>query len=643
MVYAQGASSAMNVSTWHNGNNRTGWQQDEIQLTVKNVSAPKSFGLVWQWFAPPPAQPNTPIGRVYAQPLAVASVPTKIQGCQPCDLVIVATETDMLYAFDAESTSTSPLWSANLATLLNPNYTYVDCNDLGGTATSSFLPCNVVGNATDPNVGVTGTPVVDTASNTLYVVAAVQPPPSDGPAVLASYYLIAIDITTGNLASTSPPSYVLISGTVTGQAPPWQNGNECSTTAGNSTVAFNSDDEIQRAALLLLSDANSTDDLYVAFAPGPTGSPNLPSEFQNGWIFGYSYSSAGFASKAIFNSTPDGTGGGTWGAGAGPASNSKSASANTYIYVATGNGTFDVNSRGVDYGDSLLEFNTSLSSPPHSYYTPADVFSYPNNTYKGRCAKDEDLDSGGVLLPTGYLYQSSSYNGCGGSGCSVVVNADKESKLYVTEQGALGGYSSPNGTQIQDVLTPCSGAPTCQPLDTLQGYWASPAYWSYVSGNQTQYMLYYSPTTKTMTAAPYPIYAYALATTGVPIPQTATATTGSILFCQYSPTPSVSWNGTTQDPTTGIVWAIEQTQNSDNMGGSGPDCNGTPKYQAALHAFAAVPKGGSLPELYDSRSLATPIGNGTPFSVPTVFNGYVYVGTQNRVNVFGLCNGNCLD
>jgi hypothetical protein len=54
-----------NVWTWHNDNNRTGWQQNETCLTpsdVSQVNMPGNFGLLWQW--------KQVTGRVYAQPLA---------------------------------------------------------------------------------------------------------------------------------------------------------------------------------------------------------------------------------------------------------------------------------------------------------------------------------------------------------------------------------------------------------------------------------------------------------------------------------------------------------------------------------------------------------------------------------------------
>jgi len=85
------------VTTWHNDLNRTGWQQDETALSPSTVSPPKAFGLLYQW---------TVSGSVYAQPLAISEVP--VSGCTPpnCpNVVFVATEQDMLYAFNAASSA----------------------------------------------------------------------------------------------------------------------------------------------------------------------------------------------------------------------------------------------------------------------------------------------------------------------------------------------------------------------------------------------------------------------------------------------------------------------------------------------------------------------------------------------------------
>jgi hypothetical protein len=80
-----------------------------------------NFGLLWQWGT----AANPLVGYVFAQPLAVAGVQTTFTNCQPCDLVLVATEQDMLYAFNATSSATTPVWSKDLAQAVGG--TAVDC------------------------------------------------------------------------------------------------------------------------------------------------------------------------------------------------------------------------------------------------------------------------------------------------------------------------------------------------------------------------------------------------------------------------------------------------------------------------------------------------------------------------------------
>jgi len=84
----------------------------------------------------------------------------------------------------------------------------------------------------------------------------------------------------------------------------------------------------------------------------------------------------------------------------------------------------------------------------------------------------------------------------------------------------------------------------------------------------------------------------------------------------YAPTPSISAHGTSN----GIVWAIDST----NFDGPGP---------AVLHAYDATNVG---TELYSSANLlADKAGNGVKFTVPTIANGKVYIGTQTELDVYG--------
>ena len=89
-------------------------------------------------------------------------------------------------------------------------------------------------------------------------------------------------------------------------------------------------------------------------------------------------------------------------------------------------------------------------------------------------------------------------------------------------------------------------------------------------------------------------------------------------FAYPGTVPSVSANGTQN----GIVWTIEVP---DNDGGQ--RISTTP---AVLHAYAANKLQN---ELFKSTQN---FGNGVKFSVPTIANGKVFVGTKNAVGVFGL-------
>ncbi|HXM59867.1 MAG TPA: hypothetical protein VN950_03355 [Terriglobales bacterium] len=587
-------SYSQNVTTWHNDTYRTGWQQNETILTHSNVSGTNTFGLLWQWNV---------TGDVYAQPLAV-TLNQSINGCNsnmpPCSLVFIATEQNWLYAFDAGSSSGTAVWSRSLGAS-------VSCSG------SSFGPCSRGYNGT--NVGITGTPVIDLSASpkTLYVAAAVQGSSS------ISYELFAVNIITGAILGSTT-----IGGTVDGWAPVSHSTCDYSNPTVGETVSFDSN-HAQRASLLLVGSGSSAV-VYVAFSP--SGGLYDP-EFENGWLFGYSFSGTGFPQPIIFNSTPWGTGGGMWGSGAGPAYDGSS------IYTSTGNGTFSYDTPGdeqalavLNYGDSLVRLNPSSLSVL-DYYTPSDVLSY--NSGQGLCKADKDLASGGVLAVPPMFF---TYNGM-----NILINADKQSNVYVANSADLGQYNPSATSNIETVLTPCKGNPCVQPLTANQGYWVSPAYWN----DGTNSWVYYSPVNwKVSSTAPYPIYGYELVATGTtgPIPQTATAqtTAANDLFCQTSPTPSVSSNSASLG-NSGIVWAIENG-NSDNP--PGIDCGGATK-AAALHAVNAT----TLASLYNSRNVATPIGVASSFSVPTIFEGRVYVGTtattaNNRpakaVSVFGLCN-----
>src|SRR3984893_6871367 len=124
----------VNVTTWHNDLSRTGVNPQETVLTTANVNAYDFARL----FALPVD------GQVYAQPLVVSGVSI---GGGTHNVVYTATEHDSVYAIDADSGTI---------------YATVSLIPSGGTTvgSSADLSCGDI----NPEVGITGTPVIDPAS-----------------------------------------------------------------------------------------------------------------------------------------------------------------------------------------------------------------------------------------------------------------------------------------------------------------------------------------------------------------------------------------------------------------------------------------------------------------------------------------------
>jgi Abnormal spindle-like microcephaly-assoc'd, ASPM-SPD-2-Hydin len=390
------AQSFSGVLTWHNDVSRTGQNLDESVLTPQNVKDTK-FGKVFSYSVD---------GQIYAQPLYVPNVSIPGQGVH--NVVYVETENDSVYAFDADGLDSAPLWQVSL---INPaeGITPVPC----GTDGDSDISCNVF-----PIYGITGTPVIDPTSNTMYFVARTAEP--------TGYYqrLHALDITTGKEEFGGP---VVIQGSVPGTG---------SGSVGG-IVTYDPLADIQRTGLLLLNGM-----VYIGWAGA-----------QHGWIFGYNAQEL-TQTPVIFNTAPNAVIGGVWGSGAGLA-----ADASGNIYASVGDALFDANVGGIDYGDTVLKMNASLGV--EDYFAPMDQAC--------RAKNDMDLGSAGVLLlPT----QSGTYpdelviSGKGGNPC----DASGASPIYLLNQNDLGQYSATQDQIIEEV----NGAPS--------GYWSNPAFWQGSTG-----------------------------------------------------------------------------------------------------------------------------------------------------------------
>ena len=141
---------ATDVLMYHDGPTSTGSNPGETQLTPSNVNS-STFGKLFQ------VQVD---GQVSAQPLVATGV-NITTGASPGihDVVFVATENDSLYTIDADSADGQILWQRSFLT-----------SGLPGATSITPVPKADVGGTIGPVVGITGTPVIDKATNTLYLV-----------------------------------------------------------------------------------------------------------------------------------------------------------------------------------------------------------------------------------------------------------------------------------------------------------------------------------------------------------------------------------------------------------------------------------------------------------------------------------------
>jgi hypothetical protein len=237
----------------------------------------------------------------------------------------------------------------------------------------------------------------------------------------------------------------------------------------------------------------------------------------------------------------------------------------------TGNGTFDAADGGEDYGMSMLRLVGSGRA-----FQVADYFTPWNEQRLSN--RDLDLASGGAMLLSDQA----------GPHPHEVVGAFKTGKIFLVDRDRMGGYNSRNNDQI------------VQTVAGLGGFYSSPASFDGA--------VYYG-------AAGAPLARYALSEgllSPAPVSQTA------VSFGYPGPTPSVSSDGSRD----AIVWAIDV---------SGRVQGGPP---AVLRAYDARDL---RQELYasDMAGRRDQAGPGTKFSVPTVANGRVYVGTQIELDAYG--------
>jgi Immunoglobulin I-set domain len=401
-VNAAPPPSSVSVLTYHNDNSRDGLNPNETILTTANVNSSK-FGTLG-------TMPVT--GLVDAEPLYVGNL--TINGAAH-NVVFVATEHDMVYAFDADTFA--QLWSANMLA----NYS--------GETPSDDRNCNQV----EPEIGITSTPVIDLSAGpngTIFVVAM-----SKDSAGNYHQRLHALDLTTGADRITAQAVQATYPGTGTGSS--------------GGTQTFNPASYEERAALLLLNGV-----IYT------TWTSHCDNPAYTSWVMGFSESS--LQQTSVLNltangSTHGGQEGGIWMSGDGPAADSSG-----YIYLLVGNGTFDTTLSGGfpnqhDYGNCFMKISTAGGA-----LSVADYFAMNNGSGNAQTESsgDTDLGSGGeMLLPD--LTDGS------GTVRHLAVGAGKDTNMYIVDRDNMGKYSTNDANIYEELDGSLPG-----------GVWSVPAYFN---------------------------------------------------------------------------------------------------------------------------------------------------------------------
>jgi hypothetical protein len=393
LIASAGISSAQ-VTTSQYDNFRTGATLSEKTLTPQNVNS-RQFGKLGAFKVD---------GPVYAQPLFLPGVDVPGKGTH--DVLYVATEHDSVYAFDAYRPGDPPLWQVS----------FLDKARDITVPSEDDVQCPFI----RPEVGITSTPVIDVKSGTLYVLARTK---IRHRASADDFFqqLHALAITTGAEKFGGPK---LITGSVPGQGSGAVNGN----------VAFDPLKENPRAALTL---ANNT--VYILWASSCDVDP------YHGWVMAYDAQT--LAQKAVLNVNPNGREAGIWLSDTGPA-----VDAEGNLYVPTGNGTFDADSGGHDYGDSVLKLDGS-SLAIRDYFTPHD---------QDRISEaDSDVGSSGPLLLPDQP----------GSHRHLLLQPTKDSTIYVIDRDNMGKFHHDSDALLEMVKMAGGGYGAV-------AYWNGHAYFS---------------------------------------------------------------------------------------------------------------------------------------------------------------------
>jgi hypothetical protein len=564
-------SSAHAVDVWTVGvnNTRQGWNKFETDLTPANVPGLRKIR-------------EFPVDeKVDTTPLVVGN---------------------KLYVFTMKSTAY--IFDVNTGAELTPHRQLV----------APFDPCIKPGQmdmwCVYHNWGISQTPVIDVATNTIYVTTFGKPH-SDNQE--RDNMLWILDGNT--LADKKPP--VLIAGNA-------DNGG------GGITNGFNTPYQKMRAGLGLLTDTGGNKAVIIPFSMNGEN-PRGPG---HGFIVAYDVRGlnreAGFTpTPAIWNVTPNGGAGGIWMAGSGPALDGVD------IYFTTANG-MDPGTTPGNFAESFvkLRYAAGVANVNNGKPTLSVVDFWGAFSDFGRESGDQDLGSAGVFLVPAR---------------GNLVGGGKDGILYNLNKDNLGNNSwNPHfnlpfvATYLPNFPNDLAGLPTSTPPDPN---------WPIV--NRDRNLPQHTPTFESHHIHGTPVY-MEQATAGIVYIWgenerlkaydfdfatkriTSFRGEGTQFASGQLPPPGgmpggrlvVSSNGTANG--TGVVWGVYPTQGDANR-------RVVPGALVAYDATTLV-SGTQMKLLFNSSTKdANKLGNFAKFSTPVVANGKVYVGTfSNKVVQYGL-------
>ncbi|MBJ7329698.1 MAG: choice-of-anchor D domain-containing protein [Solirubrobacteraceae bacterium] len=396
---AAAAAAAAVTPTYGGGNERTGWYGDQAGLTRSLVTG-STFGQLFRR--------DLAVGdQVDAQPVVVGGT------------LIVATEQNRVYGLDPETGAER--WSLGPDTLGTAVATADSTRETAGDS-----GCDVPRGTT----GVTGTPVGDPATDTVYFFAkryATKPDPTDpsrrvDDPTQVRYVAHAVDAATG----TERPGFpVTLEGFAADNAP---------------GVHFQSRWELQRPGLLLLDGG-----VYAAFAGHCDRGP------YQGWVVGIGTNGT---VRARWSAVPSGAGAGIWQSGGGLVSDGPGR-----VLFLTGNaqsptGVIPGTSPPGGLGQSVVRLGVGTDGrlSARDFFTPYDAPLLD--------PQDVDFGSGGpVALPDDHFGTPAHPH--------LMVAVGKQGIVYLLDRDDLGGVRTGVGR----------GNRVLQEAGPIGGVWSRPAVW----------------------------------------------------------------------------------------------------------------------------------------------------------------------